>query len=113
MATVARPRSRAGALRSGSPVSAGAVVAILLPSSPEPILLAPGLGAGCGTGPMALEKQVFPTPLGKHRGGEGKMEPFPLWDFLMSKESHPALWDMHRGGDNPASLGQVPGGVCP
>lgn len=47
---------------------------------------------------MALEKQVFPTPLGKHVGGGGKMEPFPPWDFPVSKESHPALWDMHRGG---------------
>ena len=49
----------------GSPVSTEAVVAILLPSSLEPILLAPGLGAGCGTGPTALEKQVFPTPPGE------------------------------------------------
>lgn len=73
----------------GSPVTAGAMVAILLPSSPEPILLAPGLGAGFETGPTALEKQVFPMPLGKHQGGEGTMEPFLLWDFARSKESHP------------------------
>lgn len=65
------------------------MVAILLPSSPEPILLAPGLGAGFETGPTALEKQVFPMPLGKHQGGEGTMEPFLLWDFARSKESHP------------------------
>lgn len=37
------------------------------------------------------------------------MEPFPLWNCSKSKtESCPALWDVHRGGDNPVSPGQVP-----
>lgn len=95
MAMVARPRrSRAGAPRWGSPGSVGAVVAILLPSSLEPILLAAGLGAGCGTGPTALEKQVFPTPLGKQQGGEGKMEPFSSVGFR------------HKRGKPSSPLGQ-------
>lgn len=84
------------------------MVAILLRSSLEPILLAPALGAGCGTGSTALEKQVFPMPLGKHQSGGEKMEPFPLWDFPMSKEGHPALWNIHREGKSPVSLGQEP-----
>lgn len=115
MAAVSQPRSGVRALHSGSPLRTRAVVAVLLPSSLEPILLAPALGAGCGSGPTALEKPVFAMAPGKRRSGGGKMEPFPLWDFPMSKERHPALWNIHREGESSVSLGQRTGlGVpCP
>jgi len=64
-ATAARPSCVRGCRSHPTPIQPGA----------HP----PGSWAGCGTGPTALEKQVFPTPPGKHRGGKGKMEPVPPW----------------------------------
>ena len=83
------------------------------PSHPEPILSAPGLGAGHGATPTALEKQVFPVPLGSCKVERGRWSLFLCVIAPRARESCPALWDMHRGGDNPVSPGQVQGGVCP
>lgn len=46
------------------------------PSHPEPILSAPGLGAGHGATPTVLEKQVFPVPLGSSEVERGRWSLF-------------------------------------
>lgn len=77
----------------------------LLPPGPGLILPAPGLGVE--PAPQLWKSRFSLCPTGIVEV-ERKMELFPLWDFPVS---HAALWDMHGGGDNAASPGQVPGGA--
>lgn len=69
---------------------------------------APGLAAGHGATPRALEKQVFPVPLGSRDVERGRWSLFLCGIAPRARQSCPALWDMHRGGDNPVSPGRVP-----
>lgn len=80
------------------------------PCHPDSILPAPGLADGHGAAPTALEKQVFPVPLGSSKVERRRWSLFLCGIAPRAKESCPALWDMHRGGDNPVFPGQS---ACP
>lgn len=80
------------------------------PCHPDSILPAPGLADGHGAAPEALEKQVFPVPLGSSKVERGRWSLFLCGFAPRAKESCPVLWDMHRGGDKPVFLGRS---ACP
>lgn len=73
----------------GSPAGSRAVAAILLlPTLSSSSRL---LGWQPGTEPPhSSGKAGFPCAPGRQRGGEGKMEPFPLWNCSKSKGELPS-----------------------